>query len=90
MNAEATNRMRCKKTIFKERLHSLLHGRLVVGWTAHTRETNDSSVYSRTWLRPSNEIYEPTKRKYAEMFVVMERYQRSLKKIGAGLGSGTC
>ena len=40
--------------------------------------------------RKGDEIYEATKRKYAEMFAVMERYQRSLEKIGAGLGSGTC
>jgi hypothetical protein len=33
----------------------------------------------------SQEIYEATKRKYAEMFAVVEGYRHSLKQIGAGL-----
>ena len=35
--------------------------------------------------RKGDEIYEATKRKYAEMFAAMERYRQSLKAIGAGL-----
>lgn len=50
--------------------------------------TSGSLVKEREGLdlnRKADEIYEATKRKYAEIFAVMERYRQSLKKIGAEL-----